>query len=96
VYFDYILNDIRNTQIPDISFSEGHLNKNTFTVAEDSSNVGISLDTANNALVMEVGDLQATFHSDDFRYKYSFIVAKGKVSVSMSQVDVKVGVSMTT
>lgn len=45
---------------------------------------------------MSVNDLKASFKSDDFEYKWHFIKAKGKVSVSMSQVDVSVGVSMTT
>jgi len=51
------LNEIRNIQIPDIDFDGGHLYQDSFTVGEDSSNVEIALDEANNAIIMGVNDL---------------------------------------
>jgi hypothetical protein len=32
-YFDYIINEIRNLDMPDISFHDGHLRKNSFTIS---------------------------------------------------------------
>ena len=98
VYFNYIMNILKNVQIPDISFSGGYIHDNSFFVTEQAQNVMITNDPANNGVRLEVDALSAGFQSHSFRYKKSIIVAKGSVEASFTHVKLAatVGISQQT
>lgn len=95
VYFSYIMEAINDSKIPDISFKGGYLNGNTFHATEPSEGVVISAND-DNSVTLASNNLQASFHSNAFKYKWSFIEAKGSVDVSFSQMTVNVKLGMIT
>ena len=42
VYWNYVMNILKNTKIPDTSFHGGYINDNTFTVTEAADQVSIT------------------------------------------------------
>lgn len=96
MYFTYLLNILKNVKISDIDFKGGYIHDNTFFIAETSSNVQIATDSLNNGIILSIDDLSAGFTSKQFRYKISFIVAKGTVEVSMKKVKIQCTVGITT
>ena len=96
VYWNYVMNILKNVQIPDISFHDGHLNHNSFFVNQASKNVQITTNSGQNGVNLGVIDLQAGFHSSSFEYKISFIKATGSVDVKMSEVNIGVTLRLTT
>lgn len=96
VYWNYVMNILQKVTIPDISFKGGYIHSNHFQVTEASKNVQIVNDAAKNGVSLSVSDLKASFKSDSFRYKISFLTAKGNVQVSMSQVSVALKIGLTT
>lgn len=81
-----MLNILKNTKINDIDFKGGYIHDNSFFITEASKNAQIATDSSNNGVTLFVDDLAAGFTSKQFRYKISFIVAKGTVEVSMTNV----------
>jgi hypothetical protein len=55
-----------------------------------------SLDQATNSIILQVNDLSAHFHSNDFSYTWAIFPVSGYVDVQMSNVQVTVGLQMTT
>jgi len=56
----------------------------------------VSNDASKNGIRLSVNDLGAGFKSNSLRYKVSFIVCKGSVDVTMSQVSLAMTLSLTT
>jgi len=96
VYFNYLMNVLKDVNIPDIDFHGGYIHQNTFVITEAASNVQISADPENNGLVLSVDSLAANFHSSSFRYKLSILLCKGSVSVDISHMSVKATIGVTT
>jgi hypothetical protein len=84
VYWNFVMNILKNATVPDISFKGGYVNKNQFQVTETSKNVQIENVAAKNGVKMSVNDLKASFKSSDMKYKWGIITAKGSVEVKMS------------
>jgi hypothetical protein len=42
VYFDYLLNLLKNLKIPDMSFHGGYIHDNSFFISEKSQNVQVT------------------------------------------------------
>jgi len=95
VYFNYVMNVLKQVKIPDTSFHHGSIHDNTFFLQAPSRNVQIVNDPAHNGVRLTVNDLRAGFKSKHFRYKESIIVAKGSVDVSVSHCSVSVTVGLT-
>ena len=95
VYWNYVMNILANVQIPDIDFHGGYIHANTFHISQASQNVQINTDVPVNGIKLSVNDLGAGFKSNSFKYKLSFLTAKGSVEVSMSQVSVAVDIGLT-
>jgi len=95
VYFNYVMNILKQVKIPDTSFHHGSIHDNTFFLQAPSRNVQIVNDPAHNGVRLSVNDLRAGFKSKHFRYKESIIVAKGSVDVSVSHCSVSVTVGLT-
>lgn len=87
---------LKNLKIPDISFHNGYIHDNTFTITESADNVNITDDAANNGIKLSVNSLQAQFKSNHFELKESFIKAKGSVQADISHMTVDVTVGLVT
>lgn len=62
VYLDYVLNEVNKVTFPDIPFSAGHLNNNTFHINDAAEYVTLTpLD--DNVLKISVSHLNASFSS---------------------------------
>ena len=96
VYFEQILNIIRDVKVPDIPFDQGYINGNTFVVTENSKNVNFTPNVSQNALIFSVTDLSGEFNCEHFKFKESVLVATGSVNVKMRNMSVVVGVKMDT
>ena len=79
VYWNYVMNILKNTKIPDIDFHGGYIHSNHFTVTEAADQVSITDDSKLNGIKLSINSLQATFKSDHFKYKKGIIDCKGSV-----------------
>ena len=52
VYFNYLLNILKNVKIGDIDFKGGYIHDNSFFITESSSNVQIATDSLNNGIIL--------------------------------------------
>jgi hypothetical protein len=97
-YFDYVLKKLDGMAIPNINFNHGHMNKNVFNIVERANAVNFTLDKTNNAIVLSVSDLTATFATKDISYKHGWYCPRirGSADVSMKNVGLSVGIKLAT
>ena len=96
VYWNYLMEVLGNTPIPNLSFKGGYLNDNKFAITEKASDVNIQTDVAHNGVKLSIDSLSAQFHSGSFKYKWEFITAKGHVDVDISRMSVHTTLGLTT
>jgi len=96
VYWNYLMEILGNTTIPNLSFKGGYLNNNKFAITEKAGDVQIVTDVANNGVALSIDNLKAQFHSGSFKYKWEFITVKGHVDVDISQMSVHTTLGLTT
>ena len=94
-YFNFVLDLINKVQIPNISFSNGHLDGNTFHVSETKDDLQF-VAGASNSIKLSANDLSASFHSSDLRYKELFLVATGSLDAHISSMSVSVELQVIT
>merc|ERR1712166_187228 len=94
-YFDFVLQLINKVEIPNISFSGGHLSTNKFHVKESSNNFKFGAGKK-NSVVISANDLSATFHSSSLEYSILFFKAEGSVDAKISDMSVSVELEIET
>ena len=94
-YFGFVLNLVNKVVIPNISFSNGHLDGNTFHVAETKDDFNFVAGTS-NSIKLSANDLSASFHSSDLRYKELFLVATGSLDAHISSMSVGLELEIIT
>jgi len=83
--------------IPDINVdSKTYLHGNHVHVNQDSSNVLLDVDVANNAVTLNMNSLTANFYTDSFRAHEWIFVATGHLEVDMDTVNIGMGLSFET
>lgn len=90
---------INNISIPDIYTPDGkgYLKDNTFAYTERDTNVEFSVDTVNNAMILNCKKISAEFNSADFYYKEApLIVAKGSLGVDLNTIRIQIGLGFQT
>jgi hypothetical protein len=90
------MNELKGLTIPDTNFHGGYIHDNTFSVIEAADKVNITDDATNNGIKLSINSLEAKFKSKHFKYKWSFIEAKGSVEADISHMTVDVTVGLTT
>lgn len=93
-----ILKFLNNMALPDINSDDGkdYLHGNHVSVSQSAANVAFTTDLPNNALVLTLNKLSATFYSDSFRAHSLIFTAKGHLDVIMDTVNVGLGLSFST
>ena len=95
-YWNYVMNILANTKIPDTDFHGGYIHDNTFSVTEAAGDVSITDDSALNGIKLSINTLEAAFKSNHFKYKKGIIDCKGSVQAEISHMSVDVTVGLTT
>ena len=95
---DKIVETLNNLQLPNFDSDDGkdYLHGNHVSVSQDASNVILSVDTAKNALTLNMNDLSANFYTDSFRAHSWIFVATGHAEVEMDTVNIGMGLSFST
>jgi len=52
VYWNYVMNILKNVKIPDTSFHNGYIHGNSFFVKQSSDNVHITTNAAKNGVTL--------------------------------------------
>ena len=87
VYFDRLIDVVNNLQIPDFYEDKNHyLKGNHFYLNERTSDVTITTDVKNNAMVLRCDKLSGKFVGDDFRYKETILIATGHLEVDIDTI----------
>lgn len=74
----FILKMLQTVTIPDISFDQGYLKDNHWSLSRIvADQVNITLNEADNSVSVIVNDVMAQFHSNDFHVKEGIISATG-------------------
>ena len=94
VYFDWIINTVNSLEIPDFYQDKNHyLKGNHFTLDERTSDVTITTDVANNAIVLKCDKMSGKFINDEFRYRKDLLIATGHSEVIIDTISIQFGIS---
>ena len=93
VWFDKIVEIVNTIQLPDLYGDKNHfLEGNHFYLNQRTSDVTITPDVANNAIVLKCNKLSGEFINDSFRYKETIFIAKGHLKVEIDTVEIQFGI----
>lgn len=94
VYFDKLIDVVNNLELPDFYQDKNHyLKGNHFYLNERTSDVTITTDVANNAMVLRCDKLSGKYIGDDFRYKETIFIATGHLEVDIDTIMIQFGIS---
>lgn len=100
MYFNFILNYLKELEVPDTDFRNGlaigHINNNTAFVQEAPNNIDLVTNQTINAVRLSAKNLKIGFKSNDFHYKLGLIVAKGSIDALLSNVTLNISVSLSS
>ena len=93
----FILKLLQTVHIPDITFDQGYVNNNVWSLARITADqVNITINEEDNAVGLIINDVMGQFHSSDFHVKEGIISATGELDVAMYRVQFIAGTYMTT
>ena len=85
---------MNNLTIPDFYQDKNHyLVGNHFYLNERTSDVTITTDVKNNAMVLKCAKLSGKFIGDDFRYRKDLLIATGHLEVDIDTIMIQFGIS---
>lgn len=82
-----MINVVNSLVIPDYYEDKNHyLTGNKFVANERTSDVTISTDIANNAMVLKCNKFSGKFYNDAFRWKKDLLIATGHIEVDIDTI----------
>ena len=98
MYFNFLLNYLKDLEVPDTEFEGGFIYENTAFVEQVPDNIDLVTDKTLNAITLSIKGLRVGFKSKNFYYRSGLLVAKGSVDATISEIamDVTVAVNSQT
>lgn len=96
MYFNFLLDYLKELDIPDTEFesggAKGYINDNFAFIKEAPSNIDLHTDKSINSLKISAKNLKVGFKSKEFLYKKGIIKASGSVDATISNITLDIAV----